>query len=224
VNTAGGNIAGVRAAVEELHAKFPPPAEVAVKAANAGGVPALRCSPPDPAGAPVLFLHGGGHIAGRPSATATWPARWRWSRAARSWSRNTGWRPSTRSPHRWTTRGRPYRSLLDEGTRPTRIAVAGDSSGGGLVLSLLLALRDEGLPLPGRAVLHVPVDRPRRRHPQAACGRLTADRRADATAQFADLYLAGHPADDPLVVPLRADLSGLPAAADPGRHRRRPGQ
>jgi acetyl esterase/lipase len=33
---------------------------------------------------------------------------------------------------------------------------------------------------------------------------------ADATTQFADLYLSGHPADDPLVVPLRADLSGLP--------------
>ena len=32
----------------------------------------------------------------------------------------------------------------------------------------------------------------------------------DATAQFAELYLSGHPADDPLVTPLDADLSGLP--------------
>ncbi len=47
-------MAGVRAAVEELHAKFPPPAEVEVTAANAGGVPALRCGPPDPVGVALL--------------------------------------------------------------------------------------------------------------------------------------------------------------------------
>jgi acetyl esterase/lipase len=32
----------------------------------------------------------------------------------------------------------------------------------------------------------------------------------EQTAHFADLYLSGHPADDPLVNPLRTDLSGLP--------------
>jgi monoterpene epsilon-lactone hydrolase len=43
-----------------------------------------------------------------------------------------------------------YRHLLDLGTDPKSIVIAGDSAGGGLTLSTLLALRDDGDPLPGR--------------------------------------------------------------------------
>jgi len=210
VNTAGGNMAGVRAAVEELHAKFPPPAEVAIKAANAGGVPALLCSPPDPAGAPVLFLHGGGHIAG--SAFVYRHLAGALAMVSRRPVLVPEYRlaPEHPFPAPLDDARSAYLSLLDEGTSADQIAVAGDSSGGGLVLSLLLALRDEGLPLPGRAVLMCPwIDLAGgTREPPAGNSPPIVD--ADATAQFADLYLAGHPADDTLVVPLRADLAGLP--------------
>jgi acetyl esterase/lipase len=54
-----------------------------------------------------------------------------------------------------------YLSLLADGTPADQVAVAGDSSGAGLVLSLLLALRNEGRPMPGRAVLMCPwIDLP----------------------------------------------------------------
>src|SRR6185369_7128439 len=51
---------GIRAALEELHGQFTPPPDVAV------GVPALRVTPESasPAAATVLFLHGGGYVAG----------------------------------------------------------------------------------------------------------------------------------------------------------------
>src|SRR6266702_3983721 len=57
---------GIRAALEELHGKFTPPPDVAVAPVIAGGVPALRVTPETapPAPATVLFLHGGGHVAG----------------------------------------------------------------------------------------------------------------------------------------------------------------
>src|SRR4029077_12265434 len=57
---------GIRAALEELHEKFTPPPDVAVAPVIAGGVPALRITPEtaSPAPATVLFLHGGGHVAG----------------------------------------------------------------------------------------------------------------------------------------------------------------
>jgi epsilon-lactone hydrolase len=210
VNTAGGNMAGVRAAVEELHAKFPPPAEVEVAAANAGGVPALRCSPPDPAGAPVLFLHGGGHISG--SAFGYRHLAGALAMVSRRPVLVPEYRlaPEHPFPAPLDDARRAYLSLLDDGTPADQVAVAGDSSGAGLVLSLLLALRDEGHPLPGRAVLMCPwVDLAGgTREVQEDDSPLIVT--PEQTAQFAQLYLSGHPADDPLVVPLRADLSGLP--------------
>ncbi|MFZ2489422.1 MAG: alpha/beta hydrolase [Anaerolineae bacterium] len=45
-----------------------------------------------------------------------------------------------------------YRWLLEQGVAPDRLVVAGDSAGGNLTLTLLLALRDARLPLPALAV------------------------------------------------------------------------
>ena len=49
-----------------------------------------------------------------------------------------------------------YHYLLDLGTDPKSIVIAGDSAGGGLTLSTLLALRDDGDPLPAGAVVISP--------------------------------------------------------------------
>ncbi|MBC7376840.1 MAG: alpha/beta hydrolase [Burkholderiaceae bacterium] len=46
-----------------------------------------------------------------------------------------------------------YEWLLAQGIPPEHIALAGDSAGGGLALSLLLFLRDAGQPLPAAAAL-----------------------------------------------------------------------
>ncbi len=45
-----------------------------------------------------------------------------------------------------------YRWLLTQGISPSHIMIAGDSAGGGLCLATLLALRDQGIPLPSAAV------------------------------------------------------------------------
>ncbi|MCF2533446.1 alpha/beta hydrolase [Yinghuangia sp. KLBMP8922] len=120
---------------------------------------------------------------------------------------------------------RAYLWLVDRGTDPQRITVAGDSSGAHLALSLLLALRQRGLPAPGRAALLCPgldlAGRFRTEPDDAAepgdpIGALLCRR-------FVEEYLCGHPADDPLVSPLTADLTGLPpllvqaATGDPYR-------
>lgn len=49
-----------------------------------------------------------------------------------------------------------YRWLLREGFKPSQIAIAGDSAGGGLTLATLQALRDAGETLPACAVLCSP--------------------------------------------------------------------
>jgi epsilon-lactone hydrolase len=45
-----------------------------------------------------------------------------------------------------------YRWLLAQGISPSNIMIVGDSAGGGLCLATLLALRDQGIPLPAAAV------------------------------------------------------------------------
>jgi acetyl esterase/lipase len=46
-----------------------------------------------------------------------------------------------------------YHWLLEQGFCPKRLAIAGDSAGGGLTASALIALRDQGLRLPAAAVM-----------------------------------------------------------------------
>ena len=101
-----------------------------------------------------------------------------------------------------------YRALLAQGYTPERIAIAGDSAGGGLALSLCLRLRSEGLAQPACAVVLSPwADLTLTLLAPVADDALL---RAAWLNQGAAAYLQGHSARDPLVSPLLADLAGLP--------------
>ena len=50
-----------------------------------------------------------------------------------------------------------YRWLLRQGIAPDRIIIAGDSAGGGLTLSTLLALKERKLPMPACAYMLSPL-------------------------------------------------------------------
>src|SRR5262249_45369070 len=76
-----------------------------------------------------------------------------------------------------------------------------DSSGGGLVVSVLLTLEQHGLPRPGGAVLMCPwVDLPLSLHEDVP----------EPVRRSVAAYLGAHPTDDPVVSPLTADLTGRP--------------
>jgi acetyl esterase/lipase len=107
---------------------------------------------------------------------------------------------------------RAYRWLLDQGVAPERVTVAGDSAGGGLVMSLLLSLKRNEEPAPGGAVLLCPWLDLGLRHTQraSAAGPVEAPMATEAEmVRCAEAYLNGHPFDDPIVDPLAADLGGL---------------
>jgi acetyl esterase/lipase len=102
-----------------------------------------------------------------------------------------------------------YGALLDGGETSERVAFAGDSAGGGLVIAGLVAVRDTGLPLPAAGVSVSPWT-------DLAVTGASADTADDpivsgpALRMMADLYLAGADPRSPTASPLYANLHGLP--------------
>jgi monoterpene epsilon-lactone hydrolase len=207
VTSADADLQDMRTKYEELHAGFSPPPEVAVHSVIAGGVPGFTLLPPEARDVELLYLHGGGfmmgsaygfrHLVGALAAAAGTGALVPEYRLA----------PEHPFPAALEDSLRAYAWLLDRGADPRRVVLAADSAAGGLVLSLLLSVRGEGLAMPGAAVFFCPsVD---------LSGKTLTDAPADdpmieMVDRCAAAYLAGHPIDDPIVSPLRADLSGLP--------------
>jgi acetyl esterase/lipase len=101
--------------------------------------------------------------------------------------------------------------MLSQGLDPKRIAIAGDSAGGGLTIATLVNLRDRKLGLPGCAVAISPwVDL--EGLGSSIAGRAAQDPmvQKEGLLWMAGLYLAGKDAKTPLAAPLHADLKGLP--------------
>jgi monoterpene epsilon-lactone hydrolase len=193
----------LRIAFEGLHAQFEPPPNIGVRSVNAGGVPGLLLTAQPEEPATVLFLHGGGHVAG--SAFGYRPLAGALADSAGTGVVVPDYRLAPEYPFPASVEDavRAYRWMLDRGA--TRVTVAGDSSGCSLVLSFLLTLKQQGLVMPAGAILFCPwVD-------LTAIGRGRPPHELDDfRSAAAALYLAGHPADDPVISPLSADLTGLP--------------
>ena len=104
-----------------------------------------------------------------------------------------------------------YRWLLQHGTDPSRLIVAGDSAGGGLAVALLVRLRELNLPMPRLAVLISPwVDLT-----CAGQGSMQKNKAWDwitpeVSLEMARHYVPGGDLKHPLASPLFADLHGLP--------------
>jgi monoterpene epsilon-lactone hydrolase len=198
----------MRAAYEALHAQFSPPEGVVVRPVNAGGVPSLTAGPQP---ARLLYLHGGGHIMG--SAFGYRPLAGALALEAEAGALVPDYRlaPEHPFPAGLEDAQRAYTWMLEQGHEPEQITVAGDSSGGGLAVSLMLTLRDQGLPLPGSAVLLCPgLDLTGGTLELGPPGEPLTDAILEQMQRGVDAYLQGHSIDDPLVSPLKADLTGLP--------------
>jgi hypothetical protein len=60
----GADVHSVRTAYEALHTRYEPPAGIAIRPINTGGVPGLLLTPQQETPACLLYLHGGGYLAG----------------------------------------------------------------------------------------------------------------------------------------------------------------
>ncbi len=103
-----------------------------------------------------------------------------------------------------------YRWLLSEGCSPSKVVFVGESAGGGLLLALLLALRDRGIPLPAGGVAISPWT-------DLALTGESYRTKVDVcisplgmNAVCCRHYTGEHDPTKPLISPLYGDLHGLP--------------
>jgi acetyl esterase/lipase len=189
-----------------------PPPGTAVDPVDAGGVPAEWLTAPGASQDRVLlYFHGGAYQAG--SAAGLRHLVGLLSGAARARALSVDYRlaPEHPFPAAIEDAVAAYRWLLASGADPARIAVAGDSAGGGLALGALVALRDAGEPMPAAAVLLSPWT------DLALTGESVRTRAAadmmikpERMTESAALYLAGADPRHPYASPLYADLHALP--------------
>lgn len=189
-----------------------PPGGTRVAPVTVHGLPAEWVHGPGAASdAAILYLHGGAFVMGSPATHRELAARI--SRAARAGVLSLGYRlaPDFPFPAALEDVKTTYRWLLQRGYPPTRVVIGGDSSGGGLALQTLLALREENVPPPCAAFFMSPVTDWVALDGESFTTRAGLDPvvSLEQCRHTAALYV-GSRATDPLLRPAEMDLTGLP--------------
>ena len=207
------SLAERRAMYDRAETVFPVSADTVVEPVTAGGRPAewIRAAGAR-TDAALLYLHGGGYAIGSPRSHRHLAAAI--ARVAGVACLLLDYRLAPEHPfpaavhdavaaHRWL--------LEQRGIAASRIAVAGDSAGGGLTVAALVGLRQAGLAMPGAGVCISPWT-------DLTCSAPSYRERAsrdpivtlpNITVMARD-YLHGADPRAPLASPIFADLRGLP--------------
>lgn len=153
VDESQGATEGRRRSFERMVDDFPIEVSATYHRANAGGVTAEWVAADDASESRVvLYLHGGGYIIGSPRTHRPMMAWLSKESSGKVLGLDYRLAPEHPFPAPVEDAVAAYRWLLDEGYDASRIAVAGDSAGGGLTVSAIVQLRYLGLPVPGAAV------------------------------------------------------------------------
>ena len=159
----------------------------------------------------ILYLHGGGMVAGSPATHRALT----WRLAARVgvpvYAVDYRLAPEHPFPAAFDDVLAAYRALLARGISGTHVVVAGDSAGGNLTLALALEQKRLGLPRPAALVALSPVTdlfEPFESFRTNARSDAVFDERTFAT--LVKHYCPGGDPDDPRISPLRGDVAGLP--------------
>lgn len=160
----------------------------------------------------VLYFHGGGYQMGSRLSHRDLMIRLSEATAAEVVGFDYRLAPEHRFPAAVEDSLAAYRWLLDSGTSPAAIAFAGDSAGGGLAVSTLLAARSGHMPMPAAAVLLSPwLDMEATGATYRSRAEVDPMTQRDKILLMARAYL-GRTVDprDPLASPIHANLAGLP--------------
>jgi monoterpene epsilon-lactone hydrolase len=195
-----------------MMAAIPLPADVTSSPGRLGGIPVIDV---DIAGADstkvILYLHGGAYAIGSAAASVGLASDLARRAGTRLVSVDYRLAPENPSPAALDDAVAACRALLHSGMSASRIAIAGESAGGGLAAATLVALKSAGLPQPSSAVLMSPwADLTLSGHSITEKAAADPALTPQGLERRADDYAAGRDPANGFISPIFADLTGLP--------------
>lgn len=202
----------IRDAYAKMLGQNQPPAGVRFEAVDMGGVPATLVTPDElKTDAVLMYIHGGAYIVGRPDGYHGIGGNYAKMLGARVYMPDYRLAPEHQFPAPIDDTLRAYEWLLEQNIAASKIAFAGESAGGAMVVSVMVAAKSKGLPLPavGSSISpwanleHTGVSMSNREGLDPLNSKPVLDILARA---FLGDTLANHP----MASPVFADVTGLP--------------
>ncbi len=206
-----GTIEQQRLKQEKATRIFQIPRDIEIKPVNINGLSAAWFSISDPINGVVLYLHGGAYALGSIRSYQEYLGRLASVTRAQILAVDYRLAPEDPFPAAVEDALHAYRWLLSRVSGSSQIAIAGDSAGGGLALSTVLALRDAGDPLPACAVCISPwVDLTL--SSESIQSKVAVDPILNPTFldRYAGYYAGEYARDHDLISPIFSNLEGLP--------------
>lgn len=203
---------GVRQAYERfLLGNFPVAPHVPRQPIEVGGVPAIRVGAGEDADPVVLHFHGGGYVVGSAASSIEYASRLADAIGGACITADYRLAPEHPYPAAFDDALDAYRGLLASGVAPSRLLISGESSGAGLALALVMALRIAGQPMPAGVIAVCPFADLTLSGASLRMfdGKDPAANR-DVLTFWGASYFQRHEPTDPMISPLFGDFRGLP--------------
>ena len=208
----GMSIPERRATMDAWDKAYPVADDVTVASAKVAEVPVEWITAPNASeDAVLLFIHGGGYVIGSPDSHRHLVANLSEETGLQGLLVDYRLAPEDPFPAAVEDAISVYAALLTHGFEAEEIVVAGDSAGGGLVIAMMLAIRDANLPLPAAGICLSPWN-----DLTGTAKSLETNASVDPTVTkesldfFAGEYLGEEDAQNPYASPLFGDFTGLP--------------
>ncbi|MDP3445609.1 MAG: alpha/beta hydrolase [Ignavibacteria bacterium] len=158
----------------------------------------------------IMYVHGGGYVSGSCSDHRGFVSKFAKRCGVINYLYEYRLAPEHPFPAAVDDSVTIYEELLNMGKNAENIIIAGESAGGGLVLSILLALKEKKISLPKAAVAISPWTDLTCSSPSYTTKNSVSLAPLNSWLVFSKHYIGNNKADNPLISPLFGDLAGLP--------------
>lgn len=197
-----------RTLIRQAYRTSIPPRGCRFQADTLAGRPVIRSSFGQVSRNAVLYLHGGGYIIGSAATHKGITGHLAKTSGCMVVTPDYRLAPEHPFPAALDDAESAWQALIAEGFAPEKIAIAGDSAGGGLAIALAMRLRDNKQHLPSSLTVFSPwADLTGKAHYSPECEPVL---NASWIAKAAEFYAGQESLYNPLLSPVFGNFEGLP--------------